>query len=114
MTLSQAVRAGVQRRAPFHNHLEEFVASDGPIRVRCGISSAERLSCALMRLEVWAEPGVCFSDSQLAERAGQICQQVSYLLEPLKTVELDVRTHTALLRSDKPKVREGYVSYYEL
>lgn len=114
MTLSQTVWAGVQRQAPFHDQVEEFVASEGAVHVRCGISSAELLSCALLRLEVWTEQGKRLSDAELAQRANLICQQITYLLEPLKTVELDAHSHTALVRSGKPKSRDGSLSYYEL
>lgn len=114
MTLSETVRARVLDRAPFRGHLEHFLVSEGNVTVRCDLSEAERLGLAVSQVEVVEESLRLLSTEDLARRADRLCEKVTYLLEPLRTVEVDRRAQAALLRSKCPRERHGLLTYYEL
>jgi hypothetical protein len=50
----------------------------------------------------------------LKERAEQICQRATGLMEPLRLVEMDRLHHTALLRSEQPGQLGEERFYYEV
>jgi hypothetical protein len=54
------------------------------------------------------------SNAALKERAGQIAERVTGLMEPLHFLELDDTKAVALLRSDVPARRGAALSYYEI
>lgn len=51
---------------------------------------------------------------ELKARAEQLCQRVTGLLEPLRLVEIDGTTNTALLRSEQPGQLGDERFYYEV
>jgi hypothetical protein len=51
---------------------------------------------------------------ELQARAEQVCQRVTGLLEPLRLVEVDAQSNTALLRSEQPGQVGGDRFYYEV
>lgn len=114
MNLSEVIRRGVQHRAPFHDHVEHVIASEGGLTVRCAISGAERLGCAIAQLELVEEGQAVLTLDQLDDRVEQICRKVTYLLEPLGKIEVDAMAKSALVRSATPKRQGEQISYYEL
>jgi hypothetical protein len=104
----------VQHRAPFHDHVEHVIASDGGLTVKCAIAGAERLGCALTQLELVEEDRAVLTLDQLDARAERICKRITYLLEPLGKIEVDALAKSALVRSARPKKQGETISYYEL
>jgi hypothetical protein len=50
----------------------------------------------------------------LKQTAETIEKRVNYLMEPLKIIEMDSTTKAVQLRSEKPEMQDGRLSYYEL
>ena len=50
----------------------------------------------------------------LKDRAQSLATRASGLLEALRLLEIDEEGRTALLRSDRPTVRDGKLGYYEV
>jgi hypothetical protein len=50
----------------------------------------------------------------LKKAAETIEKRINYLMEPLKIIELDSTTKAVQLRSEKPEMNDGRLSYYEL
>jgi hypothetical protein len=50
----------------------------------------------------------------LRQVAESIEKRVTYLMEPLKLVELDSTSNALQIRSEKPEVSDGTISYFEL
>ena len=46
--------------------------------------------------------------------ADAIEKRVTYLMEPLKVIEIDSTSNAVQIRSEKPEMREGFLSYFEL
>lgn len=114
MLLSESIRRGVQRRAPFHDHVEQIIASEAGLTIRCDVSSAERLGCAMTQLQLVEAATDVLSIEELDARAEKICSKVTYLLEPLRKIEVDARTKAVLVRSKEPKLQGHKVCYYEI
>lgn len=114
MTLGQTVRARVEARAPFHDHVEDIVASEAGVVVHCHVAVAERLGLAVHELTVRREEPHVLAAPALMARAASVCGRVTYLLEQFQTIEVDPVAHAALLRSKKPCVRASQISYFEL
>lgn len=114
MNLVETIRSRLERSAPFHDHVEQIVASEGGLTVRCDVQGAERLSCALRQIECVAETGAPLPPAELLSQVNAICGKVTYLLEPLAPIEVDPGHGKVLVRSKAPRQKEGKVSYYEL
>jgi hypothetical protein len=114
MSLSQTVQSRVSARAPFREQLEQVIASEGGVTVRCELSGADALGCAITQLQLVAESPRSLTMDELAAHADRICEKVTYLLEPLRCVEVDRQARLALLRSRQPKQKEKQLGYYEL
>ena len=50
----------------------------------------------------------------LKEVAESIEKRINYLMEPLKIIELDSTTNSVQLRSEKPELQDGHLSYFEV
>lgn len=114
MTLGQTVLTKVYQRAPFENRIEQIFAHDHGLRVRCEMSEANRLGCALTHLEIASEDQTKITTDELAKRVDDLCAHVTYLLEPLRTVEIDRNAHSVLVRSREPRRKDDELAYYEL
>jgi hypothetical protein len=114
MSISRAICAGLEERGPFQGGPLELVASQGVLEVRCRFSAAEKLGCALERVQVSSAAPARLAPVDLAARAGAWCDRIKYLSEPLRVVEIDAAAGAALMRSDAPRLRGSLLGYYEL
>ncbi len=87
----------------------EFLASDGELQVSVKMADSDRLGCLLERLEMKGTGG-----HPLALDPVRVEQEVTYLGEPLKIVELEKYRGKALLRSFPPRRENGTVLFFEL
>ncbi len=87
----------------------EIVASDGRLQVRVQLADWDRLGCLLEKLEI--QPTQCCS---LKIDPLWIEQEIRYLGEPLKIIELEKYQGRALLRSFPPRRENGTVHFFEL
>lgn len=114
MTLGRKVYQLVKERGPFNDRIEQVFSTEDDLRVRCEICEADRLGCAVTQLEIVREHPSQLSAAVLAERVERLCEKVTYLLEPLQTIEVDPRSKVILVRSRQPRQRDDELSYYEL
>jgi hypothetical protein len=96
------------RKSPSESN-REIVASDGSIQVRVKLSDWDRLGCLLERVEVRPTQGCSLKIDPL-----WIEQEICYLGEPLKIIELEKYQGRALLRSFPPRRENGTVQFFEL
>lgn len=114
MNLSDTVQRLVSERMPFQGRIEPIVASSEGVTLRCDLTSAEKVGCTLTQIDLVEERHPAISMDDLVHWAEWICGRVTYLLEPLRVIEMDKQAGIALIRSGKPKTRRGEISYYEL
>ena len=108
------VRERIERCPPFRDHLEQFIVSDERTTVRCEANCVDALACAVTQLEVAEDRAPALTTEAVARWADRICGKVTYLLEPLRTLEIDRRAHSALVRSAEPTRRGDNLCYYEM
>lgn len=114
MTLGEVIFEKMQKHKPFHDRIEQVFAHQDGVRVRCEMSEADRLGCALTHLEMAKDNRSAVGASELVQRLDGLCKQVTYLLEPLQTIEVDQRSRSVLVRSQQPRHKPEGISYYEL
>ncbi len=88
-----------------------FHVSFGDWSVTLVTDKADSLSCALKELTL--EKGAPINED-LDAWAARVADCATGLLEPLRLIEVDRPLGKALLRSDKPSVKDGKSFYYEL
>jgi len=85
------------------------------IRVDCELLAVESIACAFAQLNVTNEAWRTAPHDQVKRVAEALAGRLSYLLEPIRTIEADVDTCTVQMRSLPPRQTEdGTRSYYEL
>lgn len=114
MTLSQVVRERLAEGGPFRDNVHEIVATDNNLTLKCQVAATDSFSCALTQIELQEMANSPFTNEQLAKWTERICSKVVYLLEPLKTIEVDQISHVALVRSQAPKNKDHAIAYYEM
>ena len=114
MRLGRIIRDRIDQGGPFQDQLQELVATQDNVTLRCELSGADRLSCALTQVKVVDEGATILSAEALTRRAEGICSTITYLLEPLRPIEIDRLAGAAMLRSHQPRRQENCISYYEL
>jgi hypothetical protein len=75
--------------------------------------SVDTIGCRLREVGV-ARLAPLDNPAPLAERAHQVADRVTGLLEPLRLVEVDAVGDVAQLRSDAPAVKGDTLAYYEV
>jgi len=74
---------------------------------------ADRVGCRIWELTLTRAEGAAAADG-LKGRADRLCARAAGLLEPLRLVELDGESRTALLRSAEPDRAGDDLFYYDV
>ena len=114
MTLSERLGGLVDERAPFSGRIESVVAEGEGVTIRCDFERAEGVGCSLTQIDLVEEGGRPLDPGELRGWAEQVCERVTYLLEPLGLVEVDAQSGAAVVRSKPPHRRGGRIAYYEM
>jgi hypothetical protein len=107
IAIAENIMHQVRKSSPESNR--EIVASDGSIQVRVKLADWDRLGCLLERVEVRPTQGSSLKIDPL-----WIEQEIRYLGEPLKIIELEKYQGRALLRSFPPRRENGTAQFFEL
>jgi hypothetical protein len=91
-----------------------FEWTNPEITVKGELSQSDSIGFLLKKMEISKNIG---ENADLAEylktAAETIERRVNYLMEPLKIIELDSTTNAVQMRSEKPELQEGNLSYFE-
>lgn len=90
-----------------------WTAEGGPT-VEADLTAVDSLSCALRELRIGAPELAAAPIEALREWANQVCQRVTYLLEPVGSLEADTEARAVLIRSTPPATIEGRKAFYEM
>jgi hypothetical protein len=114
MNLNQRLQHELANLAPFSTgeHVLEIEA-DGR-HLRCQLVALDSLACAFMRLTLRADSLVGRSPEQLRELGETLSAKLTYLLEPIRPIELDAEESSVQLRSTPPHKESNRTTYYEL
>ena len=86
------------------------------IRVRVAVPDLDKYSFKLGKIEVLDERGrdIASPERVLRKQAKFIEDEISYLLETFRLIELDTRANVAQMRSEKPLQKDQARQYYEI
>ncbi|NOZ05871.1 MAG: hypothetical protein GXP41_05905 [Chloroflexi bacterium] len=96
----------VSAQQPFESSVFEVEG----LGVQMDIRNQGPVGCSFTRLVVWANHALPVDLGRLGE---ETVSRVTYLLEPLRLVEVAPRLGYAQIRSTRPSVRNGRREYYE-
>lgn len=109
--LLQQQLAAVQPMALGEHVIE---AREGGRTLSCHLVALDSLACAFTRVSLRAETLRGFSSEQLRSAAETLSKRLTYLLEPIRPIEIDADGAVVQLRSDPPQQEPERTSYYEL
>lgn len=92
-----------------------FEWTDPEVSVKGDLSHADSIGFLLNSIEISKNVRENAEMSgYLKEVAEGIEKRINYLMEPLKIIELDSTTNAVQLRSEKPELQDGHLSYFEI
>jgi len=113
--ISERIEAAVDtatRTGSFPATIQESI---GGVQVGCELLAAETIACAFERFEVVNERWRTAPLAQMKKIAEKLAGRLTYLLEPIRTIETDADTCTIQMRSMPPRqAGDGSRTYYEL
>ena len=114
MTLSRKIAAALDENTRAYNLPCVVTIDDGPDRINLEITSLDSVGVALDSLEFVAADRKEWTPRDLNAWGAKLSRRVSYLLEPLKVLEIDGGAGQVQLRSESPTVRGDSRGYYEV
>jgi hypothetical protein len=92
----------------------KVTAADGPYLLTLDLTAASSVGVAFDALLFVDLTEGSRSSEALRAWGGRLASRLTYLMEPLVVLEVDVEAGEAELRSKSPSVRDGLQSYYEI
>jgi hypothetical protein len=89
-------------------------ATNGNRRLTCDFVERNSLAVALQSLRVATSELATASSDRLERMAKDLSQRLTYLMEPIRPIEIDADACVAQLRSSPPQRDDDGRSYYEL
>ncbi len=94
-----------------HQHL---TATVGPRTVRCEIDACDQLAVTVYELALETSELASVEITKLQAASQQLCERVTYLLEPISPIESDADGCVVQMRSSPPQQKENGRFYYEI
>ena len=97
-----------------HSGSYVFEWADAEVTVKGDLAQVDSIGFLLNSIEISKSirEKVDIAD-YLKAVAETIEKRVNYLMEPLKVIELDSTTNAVQMRSEKPEIQDGNLSYFE-
>lgn len=114
MTLSRKIAAALDQHGRDPNLPTTLSVDDGPNRLALDLTALDSVGVAFDALEFATTARPEWSTDELTAWGERIAQRVTYLMEPLKVVEIDADQGEVQIRSDGPTPRAEHRSYYEV
>ncbi len=114
MTLSRKIAAAVDGRARDQNPPFAVSVEDGPNRLQLDLTSLDSVGVAFDALEFATTQRPEWSAEELTAWGERLTRRVTYLMEPLKVLEIDAEAGEVEIRSDNPTPRAELRGYYEI
>lgn len=114
MTLKEQLQQQLAGSQPFSLGEQVLEVSEGSRALRCELVALDSLACAFTRMSLRSDALRQFSSEQLRAAAERLSKRLTYLLEPIRPIEVDAQGSVVQLRSDPPQKETDRTSYYEL
>lgn len=113
MSLSTAIVVALDNLAGAFNPAQAVSADEGTHHITLDVTLAGPIGFSALGLEFRAD-GPERTINELKDWADRVAARVTYLMEPLRVVEIDPVGVEVELRSAAPSVRKGVRAFYEV
>jgi hypothetical protein len=102
----------ILRLSPAGSYLFEWSSAD--VTVKGEVAQTDSIGLLLNSLEISKNirPDTDISE-YLKNVSESIVRRINYLYEPLKILEVDSTKNAVQIRSEKPEIQDGHLSYFE-
>ena len=114
MSLSKKIAAALDENTKVHVLPCTVTVEEGPHRLSLHLSALDTVGLACTALEFTTSSRVEWTSEGLGAWGERLAGRVSYLLEPLKVLEVDRDGGEVQIRSQNPTTRSEQRGYYEV
>jgi hypothetical protein len=114
MSLSKKIAAALDENTRAYVMPCTVSVDDGPHRVTLHLTALDAVGLAFSSLEFATSGRAEWSSEALNEWGTRLSGRVTYLMEPLKVLEIDAGGGEVQLRSQSPTARHAERGYYEM
>ena len=114
MTLKESLQREFTRLAGLAGGPQALSVDTDAGRLESRLTALDNIACAFEHFTLESSNLAGDSVEQLRKRAERLSKQLSYLLEPIGTVEVDPDHCTVQMRSVPPQKDDDGTTYYEL
>jgi hypothetical protein len=114
MSLSQKIAAALDENTRAYVLPCTVTVEEGPARLTMNITALDSVGIALDRLEFSRSDRTEWSSPELNAWGERLAARITYLLEPLKVLEIDAGGGEVQIRSQAPTARAETRGYYEI
>lgn len=114
MSLSQKIAAAIDENTRAYILPCAVTVEDGPNRLTLSLTALDTVGVAFDTLEFVATDRTDWSSDALRAWGERLAARVTYLLEPLKVIEIDAGGGEVQIRSQTPSTRAQQRGFYEV
>jgi hypothetical protein len=114
MSLSKRIAAALDENTKVHAPPCEVAVEEGPHRLALNLTALDTVGVAFESLEFATGSRPEWSSDALRDWGTRLAGRVTYLMEPLKVVEVDAAGGEVDLRSQNPTTRNEHRTYYQV
>ncbi len=93
---------------------QHLVVQEGPRTVRCRVKQSDTMAVSVIKLTLETSELANVNIDQIHCSSQTLCQQLTYLLEPILALETDPDGCVVQMRSSPPQADDQRHCYYEL
>jgi hypothetical protein len=114
MSLSKKIDAALDVNTTVHSPPCEIVVEEGPHRLALNLTAIDTVGVAFDSLDFATTSRPVWTSETLRAWGEHLAARVTYLMEPLKVLEVDAAGGEVHVRSQSPTARDEQRSYYEV
>ena len=114
MTLSKKIAAALDENTRAYVMPCTVTLDDGPHRVTLHLTALDSVGVAFSSLEFATSSRAEWTSEALTQWGNRLSSRITYLMEPLKVLEIDAGGGEVQLRSQSPTARDAARGYYEM
>ena len=114
MSLSKKIAAALDENTRAYVMPCTVTVDDGPHHVTLHLTALDSVGLAFSSLEFTTSSRAEWTSEALNEWGNRLSSRITYLMEPLKVLEIDAGGGEVQLRSQSPTARDSARGYYEM
>ena len=114
MSLSKKIAAALDENTKVHVLPCEVAVEEGPHRLALSLTALDTVGVAFESVEFATTARAEWSSESLREWGTRLAGRVTYLMEPLKVLEVDATGGEVDIRSQSPTTRDDQRGYYQV